>query len=162
MLVCTSLSAVNVGKMYRSIMTENGPLYFIMPQEMPKSKGSKAKKELLFDVTCHSQGDSLAITSTLYSATPYNEATATIMVPGEEPLRPSVEVIFSDVLKKGYNNRIKFTLHREQFMKLFNSPQSFVLDFGQGNTFSYSSSKWAKEKDLMNQIMTMIEINSKR
>ena len=160
--LCTHLFATDVGKMYRAAMTEDGPLYFILPQKMPRSSGSKAKKDLEFDVTSHSKGDSLAVTSTLFSANPFTESTATITVPGDETLRPSVEVIYNDVKKKGYTNRIRFTLPREQFKKLFSASESFVLDFGQGNTFSYSRSKWAKERDLMNQILTMIEINAKQ
>ncbi len=162
MMFCTSLFSVNVAKMYRVASTENGLLYFILPQKMPRNSGSQAKKDLLFDVTCLAATDSVSVTSTLYCANAYQGTTATITAVGEEPIRPSVEVIYCDLMKKGYVNRLRFMLHRDQFKKLFNAPASFVLDFGQGSTFSYSKSKWEKMKGIMNQIITVIDINSNR
>lgn len=157
--LCFPALSGNISKRYKTYRSELGTLYFIMPQKMAKAKGCTAQKDLLFDVTCQLWTDSVTVAATVKSSLPVTDSIVKISLPDNNILTYPLEFIYRDLDKKGYDNRIKFRMPRQQFRQMFNGSTPFLLDFGKGNLFSFRQSQWAKEQDQMNSILEMMELN---
>ena len=158
MLSLTSIAG-NINKLYRSALTEKGTLYFFFEQKMPKDKGSKAIKPLYFDVTYLSESDTVSIKTTVLSYNAYKQPSITIIKADEQKSEIATVVIFRDVKKKGYINRIEIKMPRSEYRQLYNTDKPFTIDFGEQNSFKFSDSQWKKHREAINKVWEIIDLN---
>lgn len=157
--LCIPAFSGNISKKYKTHLSELGTIYFIMPQKMAKAKGSTAQKDLLFDVTCQLWTDSISVAATVKSASPVTDSIVKISLPDNTVLSFPLMYIYRDLGKKGYDNRLKFSMSRPQFRRIFKENVPFLLDFGKGNLFAFRQGQWVEEQYLMNSILDMMELN---
>lgn len=157
--LCLSVFSGNITKKYKTHNTERGTVYFIMPQKMDKASGSKAQKELLFDVTSLITTDSIHVTATISAKEPVTDSIVTIHTADGHTITVPAEFLFRELGKKGYVNRVRFGMLRSDFKQLFSAPSSFTLDYGKGYLFAFPKGKWAKEQELVNSILGLMELN---
>ena len=157
--LCLSVFSGNITKKYKTHNTERGTVYFIMPQKMDKASGSKAQKELLFDVTSLITTDSIHVTATISAKEPVTDSVVTIRMADGHTITAPAEFLFRELGKKGYVNRVRFGMLRSDFKQLFSAPLSFTLDYGKGYLFAFPKGKWAKEQELVNSILGLMELN---
>lgn len=155
---CIPSFSGNITKKYKSHLTEKGTVFFIMPQKMPKTKDGTAYKDLLFDITCLNTSDSISVTATIFAAHPITDSLVTIAIPQGHMFSIPTEIIYYDLSKKGYESRVRFHLLKNDLRQLFNAKQPFLLDYGKGNVFSFTTNKWTEKKGLINSIIDLMEI----
>ena len=131
-------------------------LYFIMPRKIQKAKGSKAHKELLFDVTYIAKEDSVSIATTVITDKPIVSPLLITRADGTN-LQVSLHKIYLDINKKGFINRLRFTLPFHDFKAMYNAEKTYKLNYSESNTFSYNESRWKKEKKTICRIIELIE-----
>ena len=157
--LCLSVFSGNITKKYKTHNTERGTVYFIMPQKMDKASGSTAQKELLFDVTSLITTDSIHVTATISAKEPVTDSIVTIRTADGHAITAPAEFLYRELGKKGYVNRVRFGMLRSDFKSLFAAPSSFTLDYGKGYLFAFPKGKWAKEQELVNNILGLMELN---
>lgn len=157
--LCLTSMAGNIKKMYRSAITEKGTLYFFHEQKMQKDRDSKAIKPLRFDVTYLSGSDTVSIKTTVISLKAYKQPTATIIKADGQKAAFATEVIFRDVTKKGYINRIEVKIPRSEYRNLYSTDKPFTIDFDDQNTFKFSDGQWQKHREAVNKIWEVIDLN---
>ena len=155
----TTVLAANVNKRYRSYLTEEGMLYFIMPQTMPKAKGSKALKPMEFDITMKEKSDTVIIRATVISPLPFKENDVTVSTEGKSAKQITASPIYRDLYKKGYKNRIELKLLKDDFRQLYDCTLPYSIDFGQNVLFSYDQRTWQKHSQETKAILEMVELN---
>jgi hypothetical protein len=158
MLSLTSIAG-NTNKLYRSSLTEKGTLYFFYAQKMPKNKDSKALKPLSFDVTYLSGSDTVSIKATVLSLNAYNQPSVTIIKADGQKVENATEVIFRDLKKKGYINRIEIKMPRSEYRELYNADKPFTIIFGEQNCFKFADSQWQKHREAVNKVWSIIDLN---
>lgn len=156
---CVSAFSGNIAKMYKTHLTERGMVYFIMPQKMPKAAKSTAQKDLLFDITCLAQNDSVSITATVWATQAVTDSMATVCLADGTTMSFPVEFLYRELRKKGYESRIRINMLKSQFREMFNGETPFMLDFGKGNRFAFRKGFWAEEQTMINSIMDMMQLN---
>lgn len=157
--LCLGVAAGNIAKKYKTHLTPEGTVYFIMPQKMAKAEGSKAQKDLLFDVTTLLTGDSVGIAATVHCEQPLTDSIATITRADGQQLTAATEYIYRELGKKGYVNRVRFVLSIADFRQLFSATAPFLLDYGRNCRFAFPNGKWANEQKLVISILDLIELN---
>ena len=158
MLSLTSIAG-NINKLYRSALTEKGTLYFFFEQKMSKDKNSKAIKPLLFDVTYLSGSDTISIKTTVLSTNAYKHQFVNIIKADGQKTEATTVVIFRDIMKKGYINRIEIRMPRSEYRQLYNTDKPFTIDFGEQNSFKFSDSQWQKHREAVNKVWEVIDLN---
>lgn len=142
-------------------MTENGILYFILPDKMPRHGGVSAKKNMLYDLTCLSTGDSVSVTATVWTKQPCRLMHAGIITAENMRMHNDVETIFVEADKAGYKNRIRFKMAWDEFKCLYASPVPFIVEFSNQISFAFTPKKWNAKRTEMNTIINIIELNRK-
>lgn len=158
-LLCISSFSGNIAKKYKSHLTEEGTVYFIMPQKMPKAKNSIAHKDLFFDVTCINTNDTISVAATIHTTYPIMDSLVVITTPHGKTYSAPIIVIYRDLNKKGYINRLKFNITKNEFRELFNANQPFHIDYGKGCAFAFKRKAWKEKQLLINNIMNLMELN---
>lgn len=158
-LFCAYSFSGNIAKKYKSHLTEEGTVYFIMPQKMSKAENSMAHRDLLFDITCLDTNDTVSVAATIHSAVPVTDSLVVIRAAQGTTYAVPTEVIYRDLSKKGYVNRLKFNLSKREFRTLFAASQPFFLDYGKGCVFAFTKKKWAEKQQLVNSIMDLMDLN---
>jgi hypothetical protein len=68
-------------------------------------------------------------------------------------------VIFRDIMKKGYINRIEIRMPRSEYRQLYNTDKPFTIDFGEQNCFKFSDNQWKKHREAVNKVWEVIDLN---
>lgn len=157
--LCISSFSGNIKNKYKSYLTEKGTVYFIMPQKMPKAENSTAHKDLIFDVTCINTSDTVAVTATIHTTNPIKDSLVVLTIPHGKTYSVPTIVIYRDLNKKGYTNRLKFNIQKNTFSELFNASLPFYIDYGNGCVFAFKRKTWAEYQLLFNSVMNLMDLD---
>ena len=134
-------------------------LYFIYEQKMPLQKGSNALKPLKFDVTYIAKTDTVSMKTTVISPQPYKQDKITIEKGNGQKIEVPTEIIYRDLGKKGYVNRIELKLNHDLFQELYTSTLPYTIDYGNNTRFGFTPKSWLKHSQDIYKIWQMIELN---
>ena len=156
--ISLTIDAGDISKLYKTHITVEGMIYFIMPQKMPRATTSKALKDLSYDVTSLVTTDSVTVLSTIITERPMTDTLLTI-TSGSKTVTVPFTYIFREHGKKGCVNRATFSMARADFRQLYDASGPFVIDFGSDYRFSPKKGKWEKQRQQILSILNMIELN---
>ncbi len=157
--LCLTMAAGNIGKLYKSALSEKGMLFFLYEQKMPKCAHGESLKPLLFDVTYVTGNDTVSIKTTVKSKTAYKGTEVTITSGDGEKMSVPTEVIYRDIIKKGFINRIEIKIPLKEYRKLYNSALPYSIDYGEQNSFQFNAKQWKKHQNEVNTIWQIIDLN---
>lgn len=157
MVITFCFAGGNITKKMLFMLGENGTVYYVKPQKMPKTSDSKALKNLIYDVTCLNSEDSLNLTATVISKDHLTFTEGSITADGMEPVKSKIEIVYLDPLGNKYENRLRMRISRADFKKIYHNAAPFILDFGHGLRFGFKQKKWPKESRFMNDVFIMID-----
>ena len=157
--LCLTMTAGNIGKLYKSAMSEKGTLYFFYEQKMPKAATGQSLKPLRFDVTYITGSDTVSIKTTVQSKTAYKGTQVTITTGSGEKMTVPTEVIYRDIIKKGFINRIEIKIPRKEYRQLYDAALPYSIDYGEQNCFQFNVKQWQKHQNAVNTIWQIIELN---
>lgn len=155
MVLSLSARAQSAEGRYASRLTQNGNIYFIMPQ---KIKNLSGLKHFEYDITLLTWTDSATINFTFESPlmlTPENLH----LVSGEDSIKcNSYSALYIDIKKKHYEVRITSKFSIADIEKVMNSMIPPIFCFNQGNehkSASYTLSAWEKDRKKLNDILSL-------
>lgn len=161
-LSCISSFSGNIPKIhkkYKTHLTAEGMVYFIMPQKMAKTSDSKALKNLVFDLSCLVTTDTVSLTATIHSTTPITDSLVTVIPAEGVAISSQGEFLFRELGKKGYVNRIRFKLTRSQLRQLFSAEKPFLLEYGNNHRFAFRNKEWSNKRQLFISILDLMDLN---
>lgn len=151
-----------VTKKYVTFLTENGMLYFVRPMHMPKCDGNETKYGMTFDITyLVGDEDSVSFTTTIVTAKPIKLDSVNIRSE-QLNVQKATDLIYCEPYKRCYVNRIRFYLKWEEWKKLYQERQPYMIDFGTQLRYAFKSRQWKKKCEIMNGIIGTIEINKRQ
>jgi hypothetical protein len=151
-----------VTKKYVTFLTENGMLYFVRPMHMPKCDGNETKYGMTFDITyLVGDEDSVSFTTTIVTAKPIKLDSVNIRSE-QLNVQEATDLIYCEPYKSCYVNRIRFYLKWEEWKKLYQERQPYMIDFGTQLRYAFKSRQWKKKCEIMNGIIGTIEINKRQ
>ena len=154
--------AGTVTKKYVTFLTENGMLYFVRPMHMPKCDGNETKYGMTFDITyLVGDEDSVSVTATIVATKPI-KSDSVIIRSEQQDVQKTTELIYCEPYKSCYVNRIRFYLKWEEWKKLYQERQPYMIDFGTQLRYAFKSRQWKKKCEIMNGIIGTIEINKRQ
>ena len=129
---------------------------------MPKCEGNSTKKGMTFDMTYLSNDDdSVSFTSTIVTnhASPIDSVT---IHSNQHSIRTNIEQIYCEPHKNKYIWRIRYYITWTQWKELYNNQTPYIIEFEKDLMFSFHKKKWEKEKNDINNILQIIELNKKK
>jgi hypothetical protein len=151
--------AGGITKRYVSFLTENGMLYFVRPMHMPKCDGNETRYGMTFDITYLSgDEDSVSFTATIVTAEPIKLDSVNIRSE-QLGVQKATDLIYCEPYKRCYVNRIRFYLKWDEWKKLYQNRNPYLIDFGTRLRYTFKSRQWKKKREIMNSIIETIEIN---
>lgn len=134
-------------------------LYFILPMHMPKCDGNQTRYGMTFDITYLSDNeDSVSFTSTIVTKQAIKFDTVCIRS-GNKVIKVHPEQLFCEPHGSGYVSRNRYYITWAECKELYQSSVPYVIDFGEGIKFSFKPKKWAKERETINSIFRIIDMN---
>lgn len=143
---------------YISHLTENGILYFVYPQKVPATKGAKVKSKLEYDISHLVTNDTVIFNFTV-NISPAEKISKLNIRTDNGTREYTPEKIYIEEAKGLLRYRLSLQFTYAELRSLFESNSPFLMDFGNGITFSYPDKKWAKQKAEMMPILHLMEIN---
>jgi len=158
--ISLSMIAAPISKRYKVLMTEKGNLFFLNPTKMSRSHGSKAQKDLVFDITyLVGDEDSVSFTATVIADSALKIDSIVIMLPNKREMKVEAEAIYCEPLKRNYAMRTRFYVNWEEWKSMYKDKQPYTLNFGHGLLFSFKQKDWNEESRTIQEIMKVIELN---
>ncbi|MBQ3655345.1 MAG: hypothetical protein II956_00680 [Bacteroidales bacterium] len=158
-LVCNITFAQDISERYISKTVGNDNVFFIKPHEIPAMKTNGIKNPLLGDFTISSENDSVAFLFTVYSKTPIIVERIKIQCYERIIYSSPTEKLFIVTEKNLYKGRYRCYLSKEGFKNLYSIDLPFVINLDKDMKFEFKKRKWYKEKQIITDIIKLIEIN---
>lgn len=140
---------------YISRMTQDGTLYFIMPQKIKKLSGIKSFE---YDMTLLSWTDSITVNFTFESQQMQAPKDLRLISGNNSIDCNSYSVMFIDIKKKHYEVRITSKFKASEIESVINSPTPPVFSFYQeqeNKSASYTQSAWDKDRKKLIDIFNL-------
>lgn len=158
-----SLPAQNYNKYFTQNIHERGKLYFVFPQKMKGVKGDSKKAYLSYDFTYLDSENKVSLLTTCFTKEPFVVDSIHVVLPSGRTQSYGIEKIYNE-RKKGYwngRNRcyIDFSLWCDMFQGT--EPYRLILSSVKGKRidFTFSKKSWKKNKEIINFLQTLIEMN---
>lgn len=140
---------------YVSRMTQDGTLFFIMPQKIKNLTGIK---KFEYDITLLTQSDSLTVNFTFESSL-MNVPTDLKIQSGENTFPcTDYKPLFIDIKKNHYEIRITSKFSNDMLKTVVNNPTPPIFLFKQGTEIkeaSYKEGAWRKDRKKLNDIYNL-------
>jgi len=144
---------------YVSRMTQDGTLYFIMPKKLGECSGIK---KFEYDMTCLSWSDSVTVNFTFHSKSVARPTNLRIESCGDSFQCSSSSLLFTDIVKNGYEIRVtsKFLVSEiEKVLQCPNSPAFMFEQDGVVRTAEYSKGAWGKDRKKLVDILNLYKLS---
>ncbi|MDD4823064.1 MAG: hypothetical protein PHI48_10980 [Bacteroidales bacterium] len=155
------LFAQNINNKYKMRQTDEGTLFFILPYKIPSC--APKQKELKVDVTYLSSRDSITINATLISKDEITLDSICFLYSDHKTINKP-QLLFIQRKSNNWIYRFGFKLPYIDIKRAYENESSFKLTiYSKQNQFCYQfgDSKWEKSKKWMNQILHLIDLNSR-
>ncbi len=143
------------GSKYFSRMTNDGMLFFIMPQKVKALEGIKSFE---YDVTLLTWNDSITLNFT-YKSNTMDSPQDLYIKSGDYTYKSSkCDLLFVDIVKNGYEIRLSSKFLYSDFEKIVKNDIPPVFCFhqnGEQKSATFSHKAWKKERDILGKILTV-------
>lgn len=140
-------------------MTQDGVLFFIMPQ---KIKDLTGLKKFEYDITLLSWTDSATVNFTFEATSPNMPSDLRIECESGEIPCDSYSALFVDIKRNHYEIRITSKFSNPQLERILQSPTPPVFTFTQDGTLktaSYKPKSWAADRKKLNDIFRLFTLS---
>ena len=149
------------GDRYASRMTQDGTIFFIMPQKLSKTEGIRRFE---YDMTCLTWSDTVTINFTIKSKhieTPENITIGS----GDNSYKPvKTKILFIDLKKNEYEIRTSCQFLWPDIEKIFTDEQKPTFCLSQNGlpeSATYKEGKWNKERKTLSNILNLFKYSKK-
>lgn len=126
---------------------------------MPKCEGNQTRYGLTFDITyLDNDDDSVSFTTTVITALPMS-LDSVLIVTAQGNIKVNTDKIYSEPYKSNYLNRLRFYLKWRDLKLLYGLVIPYVIVYGDDLRFSFSRKEWMSEREIINRIIKIIELN---
>lgn len=137
---------------YASRMTQDGTIFFIMPQKIGVTEGIQRFE---YDMTLLSWTDSVTINFTFQSAIMERPTSLSIGNKDENFKCTDYSLLFLDIKKNKYEIRVTSKFAASDIKQLIDSPSPMTFRFvqgGQERSATYKEKAWEKDRKKLNDI----------
>lgn len=167
--VCLSAEAQDLKKFYIQTLHAEGMLYFVFPQKMPEVKEGKrgCREDLSYDYTYLDARDSVSLLMTTFTEPIFNADSVRIGFPSGEQKAIATEMIYCQSTQKGWECRLRCTLHYNDWLRMYHGAQPFTLTLAAKGSdwqpcFGDKPGKWAKLSTRFIRLQEIIRLNRKK
>ncbi len=164
--VALMLCSAAVGNMYVQKRGEQGWLFHIFSQKIPRSSDRQESKSCSYDYTYLEQTDSITILSTITLPYAGKPSDMTISYCGTK-YGHTATTVFVKPSKNGYEYRLKSAIPFEVWDSIYSCSEPFILKFSfeadgtkKSVEYRYSDKKWKSQKEKMSEIINVIRFNT--
>ncbi len=153
--------AASLSGKYFSRMVDKGMLFFLNPQKVSQVEGVKSFE---YDVTMTTWNDSVTINFTCKSDVMDTPQDFKIVSGSNTYKSVKNKVLYTDIIKKGFEIRMSSTLLYRDFEAMVNNENPPTFTFVQGGmqkSASFSSGKWDKERKDLQRILSVYNYTKK-
>lgn len=158
-LITENINAQNISKHYISTQSEQGILYFILPDKQFKNNETDSK--LIYDITYKTINDSVILNFSFYDMTQIN-INSIVFALDEHKFRSPANKLFIATKKQKWHYRYSAKFLFEDINTIFNSttPPEITIISDQGNKeLKTRPGKWKKHSAIVKKIITLIKYN---
>lgn len=144
---------------YVSRMSQDGMIYFIMPQKI--SHCSEIKR-FEYDMTCLSWTDSVTVNFTFKSKSVDKPTHLKIESCGVSYICENYSLLFTDIVRGGYEIRVTSKFPLIDIEKIILCDESPIFSFTQDGitrTAAYSKGAWKKDKKKLQDIFNIFRLS---
>ncbi len=142
-------------------MTDNGMLFFIMPQKVKSLKGISSFE---YDITLLTWNDSITLNYTCKTKKMETPQDFKIISGDSTYNSMDCNLLFVDIIKKGFEVRITTKFLYRDFEKIIQCDTPPIFSFTQGGeekSATFSQKKWDKEREILNKIISVYNYSRK-
>lgn len=151
-------SAQSASGRYVSRMTQDGILYFIEPKKITKVENIQ---RFNYDMTLISWSDSTTVNFTFKSKTPAYPDSLSFKSCGASYKITNYSLLFTDIVKGGYEIRVTSKVDNNTLEKLFMCPEPPIFSFFQNGlpcTATYTSRAWKSDQKKLLDIFNLYKL----
>ncbi|NDW18886.1 hypothetical protein D0T53_08165 [Dysgonomonas sp. 216] len=161
-LLCATIniSAQDISKKYLSRIHNDGYLYFIYPMEGFSTNDTKAKKDMVFDITYLTTRDSVTYNFTYYTKEASPTDSVFILLPDNERSYVESTMFYVEPKRKNWEQRASLSIPAEFLNKMYENDLPYkVLVHSKGNSYLYTMKEkdWKKQSAIVRKILESIK-----